>query len=69
MVTCYNCRGKGYKVFLDNETDCVPCGGTGEMTVCSNYSLNPDAIVAFRNQPCWNCGVKENDHSVAEVTA
>ncbi len=69
VVTCYDCRGKGYQLFLGNETDCKPCGASGELLVCSQFSLNPDALVVFRNQPCWNCGVKENDHVNAEVDA
>jgi DnaJ-class molecular chaperone len=69
MVTCYDCKGKGYQEFLGNESDCRPCAGTGELAVCSSYVLPIDALFVFRNQKCHGCGVKENDHAIMEVKA
>jgi RecJ-like exonuclease len=69
VVTCYDCVGKGYQVFLDRETHCKPCNGEGELLVCSSYVLTPGALVVFRNQRCHNCGVKESDHVTSEVPA
>ena len=64
MITCHDCKGNGFTIFLGRESSCKPCGGSGKMVVCDQYSLAPNAVVAFRNQPCWNCGVRENDHVV-----
>lgn len=69
MVKCYDCKGKGYQLFMDQESTCKPCQGSGEMVVCSQFSYAPGAVVAFRNQKCHNCGVRQNDHNAAEVTA
>lgn len=66
-MTCYDCTGNGYTVFLGNESPCKPCGGTGELVVCESYSTMKSPVV-FRNQPCHNCGVRFNDH-VVEVQA
>jgi hypothetical protein len=60
-ITCYDCTGKGYTLFCGNEADCKPCGNTGELVVCESY-VSLKSIVVFRNQPCHNCGVKQNDH-------
>jgi DnaJ-class molecular chaperone len=69
MVTCYDCKGKGYQEFLGHLTDCKPCDNTGQLVVCSSYVLPMNTLVVFRNQKCHNCGVKESDHIVSEVTA
>lgn len=69
MVTCYDCHGDGYTVFLGKESTCKNCRGEGELLICGFFSLAPDALVVFRNQRCHNCGVKEDDHITSEVTA
>lgn len=69
MVQCDDCKGKGYKVFLGQVSDCNVCKGAGEIAVCSSFALPPGAVMAFRNQKCHNCGVRENNHNVAEVNA
>ena len=69
MVTCYDCVGKGYQIFLGKESHCKPCDGEGELQMCGSYTLPPDALVVFRNQKCHNCGVKESDHVTSEVSA
>lgn len=67
MVACYDCQGKGVRIFLGKESDCKTCETTGYLKVCVQFVLAPDAVVVFRNQKCHNCGVKENDHNVAEI--
>lgn len=66
-MICYDCTGKGYTLFLGNESTCKPCDGTGSLVVCESYALVPGSMpVAFRNQKCHTCGVRFNDH-MAEV--
>lgn len=62
MVTCYDCLGKGYTLFLGNESTCRHCTGSGKLVACTQYSLDPTKTIAFRNQPCHHCGVKPADH-------
>lgn len=66
-MTCYDCNGDGYQMFLGKESTCVTCGGEGTVIVCDTFAYAPDAVVAFRNQKCHNCGVRENDHNVQAV--
>jgi DnaJ-class molecular chaperone len=68
MVTCYDCRGDGYTVFLNNESTCMTCHGAGELKACNTFTRDPKKVVVFRNQPCFNCGVRENNHRLMEVT-
>jgi hypothetical protein len=61
MVRCYGCQGNGYRIFNEREYDCTDCVD-GWLTPCGSFSLPPDALAVFRNQACYCCGVRENDH-------
>jgi hypothetical protein len=66
VIDCYDCQGNGYTVFLGKESDCKVCEN-GKLTICNNFTLAPDAVVVFRNQKCYHCGVKQNDHFKVKV--
>ena len=69
MIDCYDCEGNGYTVFYGNESICRFCKGVGQLTVCDTFSISSTSVVAFRNQKCCSCGVKQTDHTNIPVNS